>query len=984
VARIADEEIERLKEEVDLGELVRRAGVELRGGGRDLVGFCPFHDDRTRSLVVTPSKGLWHCMGACQAGGSVIDWVMRAQSVSFRHAVELLREGAVLHQPAGQRAPSRVRLEAPISAGADEQEALSRVVDYYHARLTASPEALSYLSRRRIDDPEAITRFRLGYADRSLGLRLPDKKLKAGAAMRGLLERVGLYRASGLEHLAGSVVVPVITPEGRVAELYGRKIGDHLRQGTPLHLYLPGPHKGVFNEEALAASTEVILTESLIDALSFWCAGIRNVTSSYGAGRFTDDHREAFSRHRVARVLVAYDNDKAGDVAAKALADELTGIGIECFRIVLPKGKDVNDVATSAPSPAEALADLVRSAEFVGRAKGARVVASAPSAAKAATAAEPARAVSPVPPLAPSPAVASCHDELQIEIGKRRWRVRHIPSGPTPGSLKVNVMVQSGDRFHLDVVDLYSARSRNGFCEAAASELSAEREELRREIGTVLLSIEEAQAAAAAPQNDAVSVPTGERREAAEELLSNPALIGRVGDAFSALGVVGEKDAALVAWLVLTSRLADRPLGAVIQSSSAAGKSTLADAALALFPEEHKVAFSAMTGQALYYLGESDLSHKALYIAEEEGASRASYALKLLVSEGELSIAAAGKDPVTGRLVTNTYCVKGPVALLMTTTAAELEPELQNRLVVLSTDEGRAQTRAVQVSQREQETLAGLLARQRRAALQDLHHDAQRLLHPVAVVNPHAPETRFPDAATRHRRDHAKLLGPVRAVTLAHQHQRQHRLVEVGSATVTYIEATEDDVRTAERLAEKVLAASSDDLSPPTRRLLGAVAELQAAIGGRQFTRRELREATGFGDTQLKVHLARLVDLEYVSAHGAGPATTYELATAITTAVTGGDRSGPGSDRSGATTDRSGHSADRSAIGRIRASSENEPITRQNGRTPSGSVGIGRVDEREPIASASCEVASGEPDRSVAGRLRVVGESDVVVVEGAR
>ena len=124
-------------------------------------------------------------------------------------------------------------------------------------------------------------------------------------------------------------------------------------------------------------------------------------------------------------------------------------------------------------------------------------------------------------------------------------------------------------------------------------------------------------------------------------------LLERVTDAFGALGVVGERDAALAAWLTLTSRLSDRPLGAVVQSSSAAGKSTLADAALSLVPPEAKVAYSAMTGQALYYLGDTDLAHKVLSIAEEEGASRASYPLKLLVSEGHLSIAAAGKDPAT-------------------------------------------------------------------------------------------------------------------------------------------------------------------------------------------------------------------------------------------------------------------------------------------------------------------------------------------------
>lgn len=91
VARIPEEEIERLKDEVSLERLVEAAGVALRRQGRDLVGCCPFHEDRSPSLVVSPGENLWHCLGACQAGGSVIDWVMRSEGVSFRHAVDLLR-----------------------------------------------------------------------------------------------------------------------------------------------------------------------------------------------------------------------------------------------------------------------------------------------------------------------------------------------------------------------------------------------------------------------------------------------------------------------------------------------------------------------------------------------------------------------------------------------------------------------------------------------------------------------------------------------------------------------------------------------------------------------------------------------------------------------------------------------------------------------------------------------------------------------------
>ena len=91
MARIPEEEIHRLKREVSLERLVEAQGIELRRHGGDRIGLCPFHDDRSPSLVVTPSKNLWHCLGACQEGGSVIDWIMKLRGVSLRHAVEILR-----------------------------------------------------------------------------------------------------------------------------------------------------------------------------------------------------------------------------------------------------------------------------------------------------------------------------------------------------------------------------------------------------------------------------------------------------------------------------------------------------------------------------------------------------------------------------------------------------------------------------------------------------------------------------------------------------------------------------------------------------------------------------------------------------------------------------------------------------------------------------------------------------------------------------
>ncbi|MEO8898594.1 MAG: CHC2 zinc finger domain-containing protein, partial [Candidatus Dormibacter sp.] len=135
MARVPEAELARLKAEVSLERLAEAKGVQLRRHGADLLGLCPFHDDHAPSLVISPSKNLWHCLGACQAGGSVIDWVMRAEGMSFRHAVELLRSDPSLAASGLVRTAkdTRVRrLPAPVEADADDGDVLRQVVTYYH------------------------------------------------------------------------------------------------------------------------------------------------------------------------------------------------------------------------------------------------------------------------------------------------------------------------------------------------------------------------------------------------------------------------------------------------------------------------------------------------------------------------------------------------------------------------------------------------------------------------------------------------------------------------------------------------------------------------------------------------------------------------------------------------------------------------------------------------------------------------------------
>ncbi|MDJ0766875.1 MAG: CHC2 zinc finger domain-containing protein, partial [Myxococcota bacterium] len=769
MTRIADEEVNRLKEGISLERLVTARGVVLRKRGEELIGLCPFHEDHSPSLVVNPSKNLWNCLGACQTGGTVIDWVMKSEGVSFRHAVELLRRDALSSGPfetvadppsSGPRGssvstthPRRStvkKLDSVVSRDGDDPAVLLQVIDFYHTTLKQSPEALGYLEKRGIGSSEAIEQFKLGYSNRTLGYHIPLKNRRDGALIRGQLESLGIYRKSGHEHFSGSLVVPVFDAQGQISEVYGRKIGEKLRKGTALHLYLPGPHRGVWNVSALQSSGEVILCESLIDALTFWCAGFRNVTASYGINGFTEDHLAAFQEHSIERVLIAYDRDEAGESAALSLGEQLMAEGIECFRVLFPKGMDANEYALSVKPAEKSLGLVIRKAVWMGKGRAPSIttarlsssvgaVREPPDEITTATTApneresprekdltpspSPARrgedppentasssqeehslpsqgrvregfSASPLPPSTPCQVNADIKTgEVIINLGDRRWRIRGLEKNMSFDALRVNVLCARGDAFHVDTFDLYAARHRQTFLKQASEELDVNEDVLKKDLGKVLLKLEELQEKQITqtlnPAKDKGVTLSEKDRTSAMALLKDPKLLDRILTDSEKCGIVGEETNKLVGYLAAVSRKLEEPLAVVLQSSSAAGKSSLMEAILSFFPHEEQVKYSAMTGQSLFYMGETDLQHKVLAIVEEEGAERAAYALKLLQSEGELTIASTGKEPSTGRLVTQEYRVEGPVMIFLTTTAIEIDEELQNRCIVLTVDEDR-------------------------------------------------------------------------------------------------------------------------------------------------------------------------------------------------------------------------------------------------------------------------------------------------------
>lgn len=867
--RIPDAEVERLKQTIDLTTLIESRGIALKKRGAQYVACCPFHAEKTASFSVTPAKRLWHCFG-CDEGGDAIRFVELIDRVSFREAVNRLKKmnqkmACGLPESAALAPSSLTAALLPVLNPAQRAKLLTRVAAFYHRRFLDTPEGLRYLTQERgIHDVALFQTFQVGYADGALLDAMPQDD-----AALAELRVVGILSASGHELFKDCVVFPLWNEAGAVVNLYGRKIAD----GAINHLYLPGARQGLWNGQAARRSQTLLLTESVIDALAAIDAGVANAIPCYGVHGMLDEHLALFARHGVEHVALCFDADDAGASGAALVAARLTEQAITVGRVPLPLGADINAYLNSGNVEAQRRAFQAAVAN-----------AFAPRVQPAASSASSLTAAAPI-------AVAADGFELtthgfKLAFGERCYEVKGIAREATQLKATVKAWGERARGFELTTLDLYSGRSRDAYARACAALFGAQEAIVKHDLNGLLTHVEAWQPEGA--RADAVPEPSMEERAAALGFLTNPNLCDEILNDLEILGVAGEQTNKLLCYLAAVSRKLDDPLSLLIQSRSAAGKSTLQNAVLALVPDEDKVHYTRLTSQALFYQEETALVHKVLALEEAEGLGEAAYSLRALQSSKKITVATTTKDPVSGKMKTEHYSVQGPVAVLLTTTQAALDEETASRFLTLTIDESKRMTETILKAQRQRDTLDGYLAELDQQAVIAKHHAAQRLLEPLVVINPYAEQLSFPVHSLRARRDNKKYLMLIKAVTYLHQQQRLILEATRGAQSFRYIEVTKDDIRRANSLAAHVLGASLDELSAPARNLLKQVHTMVAAYceahqarpADYVFTRKTMREATGWSDWQVRTHVKELEELEYLKARmGAwGREYVYELA----------------------------------------------------------------------------------------------------------
>ena len=700
-----------------------------------------------------------------------------------------------------------------------DQRVLSDVVDGYRQLLGGDdPRGREMLARLGIRSTETIGALGIGYSDGKI-------KDRVSAEQRRRLRAMGLLSHNNLEALGNALVFPARDPEtDGVVDLLAIK-GC---QGRKVNFR--DPPRGVINHHAVKAD-EIVVTDWIEASLMIHQAGWHAVIPVRGVDDLEANLLPRLKASSPRSVWLA--TVKRGTEMEAVLQRDLA---CDIYRLHLHR--DYKRIS------ADTLKSQMQSAE--------RLQASRPR-----------------------PVLMETRDDGgTYRHSGVRFRISGMANGSNGAGLRMVLTTSKDDREHTDRMDLLSASSRKRYakdCERIVGTSAGEMETLlhdliqeARERRDEIRRQRQGRNASLRPQPSGCQL-SPDRHEQALEWLQAPGLLDRIQDDISTLGLVGERDNALLLYLVAVSRKLSRPLSAILRSESASGKSSLVDAVTELMPEQDVVYVSRLSGNALFYMPSESLQHRLLVVEERNGSEESDYAIRILQSKGSLTTAIPLPPEEPGVMRTRLITVRGPVAYVETSTADHIDPQNLNRCFEIRLDESQEQTQRVLAERRRRRSLSN--EKSSRECLVRLHRDFQRLLEPLPVLIPFAEHLRFPSNQVRYRRDHERLLGLIDASTLLHQRQREIRVNPRGRRMVV---ATVDDYSIAYRLCSMVMGFAVDELSVNARRVWDVV----VGLDGQPFTRRQLMETLDwrYGKTYAAINeLLRHDLLCYEAAKGSAP-----------------------------------------------------------------------------------------------------------------
>ena len=864
--RIPDQLIQSIKQNTPLLPLFRSYGLPMTRRGSSWATICPFHpgenggSETKPSLSIDKAKNRYHCF-ACNCSGDPIQFIMDFEKLPFPQAVE--KALALVPQPApaaekggagagseqkaafkkenGLAVPQTMVAEKempqPLS-DAERRTILREVVNNSVRVLRESAPGREYLQSRGLDLLELLKDYTIGFWNGNQYPNLADEE-------RQKLTALGLL--NGNRGFFENCVLFPLTKDNGVGTIYGRKAAPGDTEGK--HYLSPGSRRGLFlPRNGLDPRKPVVLTESIIDGLSLYNAGIRNVLPLLGVNGFLPDHLAYLKEQTFPAIFIALDGDAAGMRAATALREKLAADGLHAEIIELPAGKDINDMLCEM-GPAN-LNEWFSQRIAIEDGK---------------------------------PTLWEDGGDVYLLLADREYRIRGKGlEAWGMDRLQVNIKVyRLTDRntFYIDKFDLYQARGREQFISQASRVLNVERSEMVRDANTLITVLEEYRLSKQREQEQGkVYVMSEDEKQEALDYLKAPDLIKRIVADFEACGMVGNRNNFLLAYLVSLSRLCGKALGVLFVARSGAGKSALQDTVAAFTPEEYQTKITRITGQSLFYKEKDGIKHKLLNIEEDEGMKDAMFAIRVLLSSQRLHLESVKHDQKSGEMRDFQNIVEGPASIMIATTdLSAFDHETLTRFLRLYIDESPEQTAQILSQIDRINDLEGLEMKMRFDRTVKIHQNMQRLLKPVMVINRIGIGMDYPPEVLHSRREKSKVHTLLQTITLLHQYQRPLKRAKILDSTVEYIEVTQSDIETLREYAGDILKESLGELSRLCRNLLADIVKLaqekhrkesmakpELQLWQVSFTRKELMERCGWSMWHLREHLDDLEERGYI------------------------------------------------------------------------------------------------------------------------
>ena len=822
--------IDRIKRNHPIEQVIQSYGIELKQRGQSLIGLCPFHDDKTPSLSVTPEKGLFHCFG-CSAGGDVITFVEKIENISNKEAIQRLDVDTFI--PNRRIEPPKIKQEEVPSKLTTKGELLKEIARVYHETFKKSKVARNYLKSRGFENLDYYSRFQIGYCD---GGTIKNMLPKSGQ-MIDLLKEMGILNDKGNPSFYKCVIFPIKDTNGNIQSFYGRAIEDK-RQ-----CYTKGSRNAVWNSEIIKSHSKLIITESILDAYSLIEIGFINVLPIYGTSGFTKDHLDLLQNSSVEELIFCLDNDKAGNESLPKLLKKLEPLNIDISKLTLPEGiKDPNEYIQNGGDKADFQ-------QLLDHRLSLTIKENKP----------------------PEPLQGMIHkdqDQLIFKYDDINYRVKGYVK--EKNALKLILTAYRDELKYLDRIDLYSDRQRQNFAKSVEVKCKTQSSKIEKHLMEMLFELEQIDTSEDKPKTITHEI-NSQDKAAALQLLKDKKLMQRILKDITTLGYVGQDKEKLLLYLSATARITENPIHVSIQAASSSGKSAMMESVISLFPPENVEHFSRLSGQSLYYM--DSLKNKIIIVDERCGAEEAEMALRSLMSRNRLDLAVVQKDD-KGNCKTKIIEIEGPTTVWDSTTHT-ISEDNRNRTFECFMDESQEQTERVQAQERGTFLPDHWDNENQVRHIRSIHQNAQRLLKPINVSIPYNDLIEFPSMSTRSRRDFKRFLHLIATVALLHQHQREIKQTAKG---IDYLEATVDDYFWAYKIVHEILEHSYSLLSRESQKLFEILQRCvkQAAetegldIEDYRFSRRDIRLWTRWSDTKVRQHLSELLRMEILRCESGG------------------------------------------------------------------------------------------------------------------